>query len=80
MPRAIWSGAVSFGLVNVPVRMYSAVDVHDLRFNYVHAKDGSRIGYEKYCKLEEKPVPDGEIVKAFEYEKGEWVYMSDEDF
>ncbi len=80
MPRAIWSGAISFGLVNVPVRMYSAVDVHDLRFNYVHAKDGSRIGYEKYCKLEEKPVPDGEIVKAFEYEEGEWVYMSDEDF
>ena len=80
MPRAIWTGTISFGLVNVPVRMYSAVSTHDLRFHYVHEKDGSRIGYEKYCKLEEKPVPDDEIVKAFEYEKGEWVYMTDEDF
>jgi len=80
VPRAIWTGTISFGLVNVPVRMYSAVSTHDLRFHYVHEKDGSRIGYEKYCKLEEKPVPDDEIVKAFEYEKGEWVYMTDEDF
>jgi DNA end-binding protein Ku len=80
MPRAIWTGTISFGLVNVPVRMYSAVSQHDLRFNYVHAPDGGRIGYERYCKAEEQPVPDSEIVKAFEYEKGEWVYMSDEDF
>jgi DNA end-binding protein Ku len=80
MPRAIWSGSISFGLVNVPVRMYSAIEEHTLHFNYVHAPDGSRIGYEKICKAEEKPVPDDEIVKAFEYEKGEWVYMSDEDF
>jgi len=80
MPRAIWTGAISFGLVNVPVRMYSAIDEHDLHFNYVHEKDGSRIGYEKYCKAEEKPVPDDEIVKAFEVEKGEFVYMADEDF
>lgn len=80
MPRAIWTGAVSFGLVNVPVRMYSAIGEHDLHFHYVHAPDGSRIGYEKFCKLEDKPVPDDEIVKAFEYERGEYVYMSDEDF
>jgi DNA end-binding protein Ku len=80
MPRAIWTGAISFGLVNVPVRMYSAIDEKDLHFNYVHEPDGSRIGYQKICKAEEKPVPDDEIVKAFEYEKGEWVYMTDEDF
>jgi DNA end-binding protein Ku len=80
MPRAMWSGAISFGLVSVPVRMYSAIEEHTLHFNYVHARDGSRIGYEKICKAEEKPVPDDEIVKAFEYEKGEWVYMADEDF
>ncbi len=80
MPRAIWSGSISFGLVNVPVRMYSAIDEHDLHFHYVHAKDSSRIGYEKICKAEGKPVPDDEIVKAFEYEKGEYVYMADEDF
>jgi DNA end-binding protein Ku len=79
-PRAIWTGSIAFGLVNVPVRMYSAVEEHTLHFNYVHAPDGSRIGYEKICKAEDKPVPDDEIVKAFEYEKGEWVYMTDEDF
>jgi DNA end-binding protein Ku len=80
MPRAIWSGAISFGLVNVPVRMFSAIDEHDLHFHYLHVKDDSRIGYEKICKKEEKPVPDDEIVKAFEFEKGEYVYMTDEDF
>jgi DNA end-binding protein Ku len=80
MARAIWSGSISFGLVSVPVRMFSAVEDHALHFNYVHAPDGSRIGYEKICKAEDKPVPDDEIVKAFEYEKGEWVYMTDEDF
>jgi DNA end-binding protein Ku len=79
-PRAIWSGSISFGLVSVPVRMFSAIEEHTLHFNFVHAPDGSRIGYEKICKAEEKPVPDDEIVKAFEYEKGEWVYMTDEDF
>jgi DNA end-binding protein Ku len=79
-PRAIWTGSVAFGLVNVPVRMYSAVEDRALHFNYVHEPDGSRIGYEKVCKKEDKPVPDSEIVKAFEYEKGEWVYMTDEDF
>ncbi len=80
MPRAIWSGAISFGLVNVPVRMYSAVAEHDLHFHFVHEPDGSRIGYEKVCKAEGRPVPAEEIVKAFEYERGEYVYMTDEDF
>jgi DNA end-binding protein Ku len=80
MPRAIWSGAISFGLVNVPVRMFSGISEHKLHFHYLHEKDDSRIGYEKVCKKEEKPVPDSEIVKAFEYQKGEYVYMTDEDF
>jgi DNA end-binding protein Ku len=80
MPRAIWSGSVAFGLVNVPVRMYSAVEEHKLHFRLVHEPDGSPIGYEKVCKAEEQLVPDSEIVKAFEVEKGEFVYMTDEDF
>ena len=80
MPRAIWTGSIGFGLVNVPVRMYSAVEEHDLHFHYVHAPDGSRIAYQKVCRAEERPVPDEEIVKAFEFEKGEYVYMTDEDF
>jgi DNA end-binding protein Ku len=79
-PRSIWSGSISFGLVNVPVRLYSAVSEHKLQFHFVHEKDNSPIGYEKICKKEDKPVPDDEIVKAFEYNKGEYVFMDDEDF
>jgi DNA end-binding protein Ku len=80
MPRALWTGSISFGLVNVPVRLYSAVSEHKLQFHFVHKKDDSTIGYQKICKLEEKPVPDKEIVKAFEYPRGKYVYMEDEDF
>ncbi len=57
MPRAIWSGSISFGLVNAPVRMYSAIDENDLELHLVHEKDGSPIGYEKVCKKEGKEVP-----------------------
>ena len=74
MPRSIWSGSISYGLVNVPVRLYSAVQEHKLRFHFVHEKDNSPIGYEKICKKEGKPVAEDEIVKAFEFEKGEYVF------
>jgi DNA end-binding protein Ku len=80
MPRAIWSGSIAFGLVNAPVKMYSAIDEHDLELHLVHEKDGSRIGYEKVCKKESKKVPDDEIVKAYEVKDGEVVYLTDEDF
>jgi DNA end-binding protein Ku len=80
MPRAIWSGSISFGLVNAPVKMYSAIDEHDLELHLVHEKDGSRIGYEKVCKKEGKAVPTDEIVKAYEVSDGDLVYLTDEDF
>jgi DNA end-binding protein Ku len=80
MPRAIWTGSISFGLVNVPVRMYSAIAEHKLHFHFVHEPDRSAIGYQKVCKLEDKPVPDDEVVKAFEFEPDEYVLMEDEDF
>src|SRR4051812_16216889 len=79
-PRAIWSGTISFGLVSVPVRMFAAVSEHKLHFNLLHRKDESPIGYAKICKKEGKPVPEDEIVKAYEIEKGEFVYLEDEDF
>jgi DNA end-binding protein Ku len=79
MPRAIWTGTISFGLVNVPVRMYSAIQEHKVHLHYLHRKDDSPIGYDKYCKKEEKPVPDDEIGKAFEISKGNFVYVEDED-
>jgi DNA end-binding protein Ku len=80
MPRAIWSGSISFGLVNAPVKMYSAIDEHDLELHLVHEKDGSRIGYEKVCKKEGKPVPADEIVKAYEVSDGDLVYLTPDDF
>jgi DNA end-binding protein Ku len=80
VPRAIWSGAVSFGLVNIPVQMFSAIKENDLRFHMVREKDGSRIGYEKVAKEDGKPVSDDDIVKAYETDKGKLVYMDDEDF
>ena len=80
MPRAIWTGSISFGLVNVPVRMYSAISENDLRFHLIHEPDGGRIGYQKICKSEGEPVPDEEIVKGFEFEQDEFVVLEDEDF
>ena len=80
MPRAIWSGTISFGLVSVPVRMYSAIAESDLHFHLVHEPDGGRIGYQKVCKAENEPVPDDEIVKAYEVKEDELVVLTDEDF
>jgi DNA end-binding protein Ku len=79
-PRALWTGSIVFGLVNVPVRVYTAVHEHRLQFHLVHEKDDGPIGYEKFCKLEDKPVDNSEIVKAYEYKKGELVHLTDEDF
>jgi DNA end-binding protein Ku len=79
MPRAIWSGSVAFGLVNVPIRLYSAISEHDLDLHLVHVKDGSRIGYLKVCKAEGEPVPDDEIQKGYE-SNGKIVFLEDEDF
>jgi len=80
MPRPIWSGTISFGLVSIPVRMFGAVSEHKLHFHLLHRPDKGPIGYEKVCKLEGKPAPDDEIVKAYEVKKGEFVYVEDEDF
>src|SRR3954465_300188 len=79
-PRSLWSGSITFGLVHVPVRVFSAVHEHKLQFHLVHEKDDGPIGYEKICKLEDKPVKNDEIVKAYEYTKGELVQLTDEDF
>jgi DNA end-binding protein Ku len=79
-PRPLWNGTLSFGLVTVPVRLYPAIAEHKLQFHLIHEPDESPIGYQKICKLEDKPVPDEEIVKAFEIRKGELVQLTDEDF
>ena len=80
MAHAIWSGAINFGLVTIPVKLFTAVRTDELSFNMLHAKDEGRIKYERICSVDGKPVPWDEIVKGYEYEKGEYVVLTDEDF
>ena len=80
MAHAIWSGAINFGLVTIPVKLFTAVKTDDLSFNMLHKKDEGRIKYERICSVDGKPVPWDEIVKGYEYEKGQYVLLTDEDF
>ena len=80
MAHAIWSGSINFGLVTIPVKLFTAVRPSDISFNMLHAKDEGRIKYERLCSIENKPVPWDEIVKGYEYEKGEYVIITEEDF
>ena len=81
MPRAIWKGAISFGLVTIPVGLYSAVESRgELHFRQLHAKDDSPIDYKRFCVEEDVEVPWKEIVKGYEHRKGEFVVLTDEDF
>jgi DNA end-binding protein Ku len=77
--RAIWKGAVSFGLVSVPVKLYAATESHDVSFRQVHAKDGGRIKYQRVCSIDGEEVPYADIAKGYETEDGEMVILSDED-
>lgn len=80
---SIWTGAVSFGLVNIPVRLVSAVRSHDLSFRMLHrSADGTLcpISYERICKRDGKEAPWDEIVKGYEYEKDRFVVLTEEDF
>jgi DNA end-binding protein Ku len=80
MGHAIWSGAINFGLVTIPVKLFTAVKTDELSFNLLHAKDEGRIKYERVCSVDGKPVPWDQIVKGYEYEKGQYVVLTDEDF
>jgi DNA end-binding protein Ku len=81
MPRAIWKGAISFGLVTVPVALYSATErASELHFRLLHAKDESPIDYKRVCEAEGVEVPWKEIVKGYEVSKGQYVVLTDKDF
>jgi DNA end-binding protein Ku len=80
MAHAIWSGAINFGLVTIPVKLFTAVKTEELSFNLLHATDEGRIKYERICSIDGKQVPWDEIVKGYEYEKGQYVILTDEDF
>jgi len=81
MPRPVWKGAVTFGLVSVPVNLYSATKRQaELSFRMLHAKDNAPVQYKRVCSEDGQEVPWNQIVKGYEYEKGQFVVMTDEDF
>lgn len=78
--RSIWKGALGFGLVNIPVYMYTGSLEKELSFVLLHKKDLSKIRYIRVCEIENKEVPWQEIVKGYEYKKGDFVILQDKDF
>jgi DNA end-binding protein Ku len=78
--RAIWKGAVSFGLVSVPVKLYAATESHDISFRQVHAKDGGRVKYQRVCSIDGEEVAYADIAKGYETEDGQMVVLDDDDF
>jgi DNA end-binding protein Ku len=80
MARSMWKGAIAFGLVNIPVELYSAVRDHRPRFRLLHAKDESPVHYERVCQTEGKAVGWEDLVKGYEYEKGHFVVLTKDDF
>jgi len=79
MASTVWKGHLTFGLVSLPVRLYSAARSETISFNQLHKDDHSRVKQVLYCQLEDKPVPRSDLVKGFEYEKGRYVVVEDED-
>ncbi len=80
MPRAMWKGSIAFGLVNIPVELYTAVRDHRPKFRMLHAKDEAPIRYERVCQTDGKPVAWEDLVKGYEYEKGRFVVLTKDDF
>ncbi|HEU0103031.1 MAG TPA: Ku protein [Mycobacteriales bacterium] len=78
--RSIWKGAISFGLVTIPVKLYSATEAKDVSFHQVRRSDGSRIKYKRVSAVDGEEVPYGEIAKGYELSSGETVVLTDEDF
>lgn len=78
--QAIWKGAVSFGLVSIAVKLYSATEEKDIRFHQVHRTDGGRIKYKRVCSVDGEEVPYDDIAKGYDIGGGEMVVLPDEDF
>ena len=80
MARALWKGAITFGLVHVPVELYPAEERKEFKFSMLDKRDLSPVGYKRYSKESGKDVPWEDVVKGYEYEKDQYVVLSDEDF
>jgi DNA end-binding protein Ku len=79
MPRAIWSGSISFGLVNVPVKLVTATSPKDIRFHQLHASDGGRVNQKRVCSLDGEELDYSEIVKGYEVHRGQYVIVDPEE-
>src|SRR5438093_1572572 len=80
MPRPIWKGVITFGMVSIPIGMYTATESKDVAFNQLHDKCKSRIKMRRWCPVCQVDVPFDEIVKGYEYAKEQYVLMDDADF
>src|SRR5438067_547427 len=80
MARPLWRGAISFGMVTIPVRLFSAAQPRDVSFHLLHREDHARIRNRRWCPVDDTEVPADEIVRGFEVAKGEYVTLEDEDF
>ncbi len=80
MARAIWKGSISFGLVNIPIALYPATRREELKFRLLRKTDLSPVNYKRVAEKDGKEVPWDQIVKGYEYEKGKYVVLQDEDF
>lgn len=78
--RNIWKGAISFGLVNIPIKLYTATESKDIKFNFLHRECKTPIKYEKVCPTCKKELKPEDLVRGYEYEKGRYVIMEEEDF
>jgi DNA end-binding protein Ku len=79
MASTVWKGYLTFGLLSLPVKLYSAARSETVSFNQLHKADNSRVKQVLYCQLEDKPIPRSEIVKGYEYEKDKYVVVEDEE-
>ncbi|MEP6572329.1 MAG: Ku protein [Gemmatimonadota bacterium] len=79
-PRAIWSGVVSFGMVSIPVKLFSATRSEDISFKLIHSTCGTPIQQKRWCPTDEEEVPWDEVVRGYQYAKGKFVTLTDEDF
>lgn len=80
MVRPIWRGAISFGMVSIPIKLYGATDAKDVSFNLLHKKCHARIKQQRYCPVDEQVIEWGDVVKGYEFSKDQYVIMEDADF
>jgi len=79
MPRPIWKGAITFGMISIPVKLYGATESKDLAFNMLHKPDKSRLKQKRWCPVDDREVFQDEIVRAYEYSKDRYIEITDED-